>query len=72
MVERERGSSQAMEPRPESTEVSMEFLPPPASIELKREVVLRWFCGGGGSVNGSILLLLMYTAKVYTHFFNSF
>jgi hypothetical protein len=76
MVDRERGSSQAMELRPERTEAMRRDLPPPpppaASRELKREVVLRAAATGcGGCLSGSTVTRVAMEANLRTWMLSS-
>jgi hypothetical protein len=73
MVDRERGSSQAIELRPERTEDMRRDLPPPpaANRELKREVVLRATDGLGGALNGSTVTRVAMEANLRTWMLSS-
>jgi hypothetical protein len=76
MVDRERGSSQAMELRPDRTEAMRRDLPPPppaASRELKREVVLRAAAaaGLGSCFSGSTVTRVAMEANLRTWMLSS-
>ncbi len=77
MVDRERGSSQAIELRPERTEAMRRDLPPPpppaASRELKREVVLRAAAaaGLGSCLSGSTVTRVAMEANLRTWMLSS-